>query len=82
MRSSFQPTAWIAADIVRVVDGVLVERWDVIDNDASRDASKSGHPCSAVDGVTPTCRESKTAARYSQPDVGNSSERARYRSQS
>ena len=44
MRSSFQPTAWIAADIVRVVDGVLVEHWDVIEDDASRDASKRGLP--------------------------------------
>jgi predicted SnoaL-like aldol condensation-catalyzing enzyme len=42
--SGFQPTAWIAADIVRVVDGVLVEHWDVIEDEASRDASKSGLP--------------------------------------
>ena len=31
-----QPKNWIAADIVRIVDGVLVEHWDVIEDEASR----------------------------------------------
>jgi predicted SnoaL-like aldol condensation-catalyzing enzyme len=35
---------WIAADIVRVVDGVLVEHWDVIEDEASEAESKSGRP--------------------------------------
>src|SRR3981189_2548324 len=35
---------WIAADIVRVKDGVLVEHWDVIQNEATREQSKSGKP--------------------------------------
>ncbi|MEI9996759.1 MAG: nuclear transport factor 2 family protein [Rhizomicrobium sp.] len=35
---------WIAVDIVRMVDGVLVEHWDVIQDEASRAASKSGLP--------------------------------------
>jgi predicted SnoaL-like aldol condensation-catalyzing enzyme len=26
-----QPTAWVAADIVRITDGVLTEHWDVIE---------------------------------------------------
>jgi N-ethylmaleimide reductase len=34
-----QPTAWNAADILRVIDGVLTEHWDVIEEEAS---SKSG----------------------------------------
>lgn len=38
------PTAWIAADIVRIADGVLVEHWDVIQDEASRESSKSGLP--------------------------------------
>jgi predicted SnoaL-like aldol condensation-catalyzing enzyme len=39
-----QPTAWIAADILRIVDGVLAEHWDVIQDEATRESSKSGLP--------------------------------------
>jgi len=39
-----QPANWIAADILRVKDGILVEHWDVIQDEASRDQSKSGLP--------------------------------------
>src|SRR5260221_542123 len=38
------PVNWIAADIVRIVDGVLVEHWDVIEDEATREQSKSGNP--------------------------------------
>src|SRR6266436_5044241 len=38
------PTNWIAADIVVVKDGVLVEHWDVIEDEATRAQSKSGKP--------------------------------------
>ena len=38
------PVNWIAADIVRIDDGVLVEHWDVIQNEAPREQSKSGKP--------------------------------------
>ena len=38
------PKNWIAADILRVVDGLLVEHWDVIQDEASRAESKSGRP--------------------------------------
>jgi predicted SnoaL-like aldol condensation-catalyzing enzyme len=38
------PVNWIAADIVRIQDGVLVEHWDVIQDEATRERSKSGHP--------------------------------------
>jgi predicted SnoaL-like aldol condensation-catalyzing enzyme len=38
------PVNWIVADIVRVKDGVLVEHWDVIQNEATREQSKSGKP--------------------------------------
>ena len=41
------PKNWIAADIVRIVDGLLVEHWDVLQDEASRTESKSGLPCSA-----------------------------------
>ena len=43
------PKNWIAADIVRIGDGVLVEHWDVIEDEASRAASKSGRPMFGAD---------------------------------
>jgi len=39
-----QPTAWIVVDILRIKDGILVEHWDVIQDEASREQSKSGLP--------------------------------------
>src|ERR1700751_1863056 len=38
------PANWIAADILRIADGVLVEHWDVIQDEATRTQSKSGLP--------------------------------------
>jgi predicted SnoaL-like aldol condensation-catalyzing enzyme len=38
------PVNWIAADIVRVKDGVLIEHWDVIEDEATREQSKSKAP--------------------------------------
>jgi predicted SnoaL-like aldol condensation-catalyzing enzyme len=38
------PVNWIAADIVRIQDGILVEHWDVIQDEATREQSKSGQP--------------------------------------
>jgi predicted SnoaL-like aldol condensation-catalyzing enzyme len=38
------PANWIAADIVRIENGVLAEHWDVIQDEASRETSKSGLP--------------------------------------
>jgi predicted SnoaL-like aldol condensation-catalyzing enzyme len=38
------PVNWIAADILRIKDGILVEHWDVIQDEASRESSKSGLP--------------------------------------
>src|SRR5262245_35909912 len=38
------PANWIAADILRVQDGVLAEHWDVIQDEATRVQSKSGRP--------------------------------------
>jgi predicted SnoaL-like aldol condensation-catalyzing enzyme len=35
---------WVAADIVRIEDGVLAEHWDVLQDEAARDQSKSGSP--------------------------------------
>ena len=38
------PVNWIAADILRIEDGLLAEHWDVIQDEASRSSSKSGLP--------------------------------------
>jgi predicted SnoaL-like aldol condensation-catalyzing enzyme len=39
-----RPRAWIAGDIVRVASGVLVEHWDVLQDEATKAESKSGLP--------------------------------------
>ena len=42
--SGFQSVNWIAADILRIKDGILVEHWDVIQDEATKEESKSGLP--------------------------------------
>ena len=39
-----QTKNWIVADFVRVVDGLLIEHWDVVEDEASQAESKSGRP--------------------------------------
>jgi predicted SnoaL-like aldol condensation-catalyzing enzyme len=39
-----QPKAWIAADIILMSEGKLVEHWDVIENEVREDESPSGNP--------------------------------------
>jgi hypothetical protein len=39
-----RPRNWIAADIVRIADGVLAEHWDVLQDEAARAESKRGLP--------------------------------------
>jgi len=38
------PMNWIAADILRIKNGILVEHWDVIQDEATKEQSKSGNP--------------------------------------
>jgi predicted SnoaL-like aldol condensation-catalyzing enzyme len=38
------PASWIAADILLIEDGLLVEHWDVIQDEATEQQSKSGAP--------------------------------------
>ena len=42
--SGFLPVNWIVADILRIEDGVLAEHWDVIQDEAPREESKSKAP--------------------------------------
>ena len=39
-----RPAAWIAADVVRIADGVLAEHWDMLQDEATSTESKSGLP--------------------------------------
>ena len=38
------PANWIVADILRIEDGVLAEHWDVIQDEATQEQSKSKAP--------------------------------------
>ena len=40
----FLASAWIAADTVRIQDGILVEHWDVIQDEATEEQSISKQP--------------------------------------
>jgi predicted SnoaL-like aldol condensation-catalyzing enzyme len=42
--SGFQAVSWIAADILRIEHGLFVEHWDVIQDEATQETSKSGLP--------------------------------------
>ena len=39
-----QPVNWIVVDIVRLENGRLAEHWDVIQDEATKEASVSGRP--------------------------------------
>jgi predicted SnoaL-like aldol condensation-catalyzing enzyme len=38
------PANWVIVDIVRIEKGTLAEHWDVIQDEATREQSKSGKP--------------------------------------
>ena len=42
--SNGRPRAWIAGDVVRVANGVIVEHWDTLQDEVTREESKSGLP--------------------------------------
>lgn len=44
-----RPRNWIAADIVRIAEGVLVEHWDVLQDEATSEESQSGMPMFGVE---------------------------------
>jgi predicted SnoaL-like aldol condensation-catalyzing enzyme len=39
-----RPANWIAADIVRIENGMLAEHWDVIEDEVTKQESQSGLP--------------------------------------
>ena len=42
------PVNWVAADILRIEDGVLVEHWDVIQDEATKSNPRAAGRCSAT----------------------------------
>jgi predicted SnoaL-like aldol condensation-catalyzing enzyme len=38
------PVNWVVVDILRIEDGILVEHWDVIQDEVTQEQSKSGRP--------------------------------------
>jgi predicted SnoaL-like aldol condensation-catalyzing enzyme len=42
--SGFGPVAWVVADIVHMENGLLAEHWDVIQDEVTREQSRSGLP--------------------------------------
>jgi len=47
------PRNWIVADIVRLENGILVEHWDVIQDEATEVESKSGSPMFGAEFARP-----------------------------
>jgi predicted SnoaL-like aldol condensation-catalyzing enzyme len=39
-----RPRSWIAADVVRIANGMLAEHWDVLQDEATEAESQSGRP--------------------------------------
>jgi predicted SnoaL-like aldol condensation-catalyzing enzyme len=39
-----RPVNWVVVDIVRIENGLIAEHWDVIQDEATRESSKSGQP--------------------------------------
>ena len=38
------PANWVVADVLRIEEGIVVEHWDVIQDEATKEQSKSGRP--------------------------------------
>jgi predicted SnoaL-like aldol condensation-catalyzing enzyme len=39
-----RPRGWVAADVLQITGGLLVEHWDVLQDEATRSESQSGRP--------------------------------------
>lgn len=56
-----RPRAWVAADIVRMQDGILAEHWDVLQDEATQKESRSGRPMFGTSFAAPERETSATA---------------------
>ena len=59
-----QPANWIAVDILRVCDGVLIEHWDVLQDEVSPAQSKSGKSMFETVLPIPIPVEARAAGRF------------------
>jgi predicted SnoaL-like aldol condensation-catalyzing enzyme len=61
-----QPAAWIVVDIVRMADGRLAEHWDVVQDEATKEQSKSGRPMfgKSFPSSTPSVVEDEAASLH------------------
>jgi predicted SnoaL-like aldol condensation-catalyzing enzyme len=57
------PENWIAADIVRIENGRLVEHWDVIEDEGTKQESKSGLPMFGEEFSKPNRATSRTGPK-------------------
>jgi len=57
-----QPRAFIAADVFRIADGLLVEHWDVLQSEVTKEESKSGLPMFGTSFAESDHRPGATAA--------------------
>jgi predicted SnoaL-like aldol condensation-catalyzing enzyme/predicted ester cyclase len=57
-----QPRAWIAADVLRIADGLLAEHWDVLQSEVTKEESKSGLPMFGTSFAEPDQRATSAAA--------------------
>ncbi len=39
-----RPRAWVAGDVIRIANGIIVEHWDTLQDEVTREESKSGLP--------------------------------------
>ena len=56
------PANWVIADIVRIENGVLAEHWDVIQDEATKEQSKSGNPMFGTSFSEPSGQAAASAA--------------------
>jgi predicted SnoaL-like aldol condensation-catalyzing enzyme len=54
------PVNWIAADILRIQDGILVEHWDVIQDEVTEEQSKSKAPMFGTSFPKPSAQTTTT----------------------
>ena len=62
-----QPRNWIAADIVRIADAVLVEHWDVLQDQAQGKSRRAGGRCSALSSRPRRNKPQRAAASGGPP---------------
>ena len=64
-----RPRAWIAGDILRMEDGRLAEHWDVLQDEATREESKSGLPMFGTSFAKPDLVPTAAAAPLTKEEA-------------